>query len=67
MIKKELEREGYQVEVKTVTRDAFHCHIRFPGLLYQEGLTGHQDQKILIQLDTEPQHYDFVPRKAHPQ
>jgi predicted nucleotidyltransferase component of viral defense system len=63
VIRKELQREGYQVEIRTVTRGAFHCNINFPGLMYQEGLTGHQNQKILIQLDTEPQHYDFVPEK----
>jgi predicted nucleotidyltransferase component of viral defense system len=63
VIRKQLAREGYQVEIGTVIRGAFHCHIRFPGLLYQEGLTGHQDQKILIQLDTEPQHFHFTPEK----
>jgi len=62
-IKKELEREGYEVEMKTVYKGAFHCYVRFPGLLFKEGLAGHQEQKILIQLDTEPQHFDFQPEK----
>lgn len=62
-IKKELEREGYKVEMKTVLKGAFHCHVQFPGLLFKEGLTGHREQKILIQLDTEPQHFDFQPEK----
>ncbi|HMI66616.1 MAG TPA: nucleotidyl transferase AbiEii/AbiGii toxin family protein [Cyclobacteriaceae bacterium] len=61
VIKKELEREGYKVEMKTVYKGAFHCHIQFPGLLFKEGLTGHREQKILIQLDTEPQHFAFQP------
>jgi len=62
-IKKELEREGYEVEMKTVYKGAFHCYVRFPGLLFKERLVGHQEQKILIQLDTEPQHFDFQPEK----
>lgn len=62
-IKKELEREGYEVEIKTVLKGAFHCYIRFPGLLFQESLTGHREQKILVQLDTEAQHFDFSPQK----
>ncbi len=62
-IKRELEREGYSVEMKTVYKGAFHCYVRFPGLLFKEGLAGHQEQKILIQLDTEPQHFDFRPEK----
>ncbi|MBL7843329.1 MAG: nucleotidyl transferase AbiEii/AbiGii toxin family protein [Cyclobacteriaceae bacterium] len=62
IIQKELSREGYDVEMKTVMRGAFHCYIRFPGLLFQESLSGHHEQKILIQLDTEPQHFTFVPQ-----
>jgi len=60
-VKKELEREGYKVEMRTVLKGAFHCHVQFPGLLFKEGLSGHREQKILIQLDTEPQHFDFQP------
>ncbi len=63
LVKKELEREGYEVEINTIFKGAFHCYIRFPGLLFQEGLTGHKEQKILIQLDTQPQHFSFQPEK----
>jgi predicted nucleotidyltransferase component of viral defense system len=60
-IRTELEKEGYQVEFKTVYRGAYHCHIKFPGLLFQEKLSGFQEERILIQLDTEPQGFDFKP------
>lgn len=63
LIKKQLEQEGYEVEMKTVYKGAFHCHVRFPKLLYNEGLSGHTEEKILIQLDTEPQYYQYVPEK----
>ena len=63
LIKRELEREGYDVEIKIVYKGVFHCYIRFPGLLFKEGLTGYQEQKILIQLDTEPQHFAFQSEK----
>lgn len=62
-IQKKLEQEGYEIEMRTVMRNAFHCYIKFPALLFKEGLTGHHSEKILIQLDTEPQHYDFTPAK----
>src|ERR1035441_7312205 len=42
-IKKGLEREGYKVEFKIVARGAFHCHIKFPGLLFSEGLSGYEE------------------------
>ncbi len=58
-IKSGLEREGYLVEMKQVIRGTYHYNIRFPGLLFQQGLSGYRTEKILIQLDTEPQHFDF--------
>ncbi len=60
-IQTQLEMEGYDVELQMVKSRAWHCHIRFPGLLYTEGLSSHHDEKILIQLDTEPQHIDYEP------
>ena len=56
-----LSREGYEVEIRNVLKGAYHCYIRFPKLLYQEGLSGHREEKILITLDTEPQYFDFEP------
>jgi Nucleotidyl transferase AbiEii toxin, Type IV TA system len=46
-IKSKLDQEGYSVEMKTVYRGAYHCYIRFPKLLYQEGPSGHLEEKIL--------------------
>ncbi|HYV92793.1 MAG TPA: nucleotidyl transferase AbiEii/AbiGii toxin family protein [Chitinophagales bacterium] len=60
-IKKMLTAEGYRVEVNTVLKGAWHCHLRFPGLLFQEGLSGHRDQVILISIDIEPQEFKFKP------
>lgn len=62
-VKKELTRLGYQVTVKKVIKGAFHCYIRFPGLLFEQGVSGHVEEKILIQLDTEPQNFPFEPEK----
>lgn len=62
-IEKELKLEGYTVEMKTVYKGAYHCHIKFPKILFDEGLSGYEEEKILIQLDTEPQHYNFEPEK----
>ncbi|MBX9850823.1 MAG: nucleotidyl transferase AbiEii/AbiGii toxin family protein [Cytophagaceae bacterium] len=63
MVKKSLELEGYETDINVVHKGAFHCYVRFPGLLFSEGLSGHKEQKILIQLDTEPQNYDYAPEK----
>jgi predicted nucleotidyltransferase component of viral defense system len=63
LLKNALEKEGYEVEMKLIMRGAWHCYIRFPGILFNEGLSGFREEKILIQLDTEPQFYNFVPER----
>jgi predicted nucleotidyltransferase component of viral defense system len=56
-----LELEGFLVETSMVAKDAFHCDLRFPELLYEQGLSPHQQEKILIQLDTVAQGYPYSP------
>lgn len=63
IVKQELERLGYDVEMRNVHKGAYHCYIRFPELLYNEGLSNHKEEKILIQLDTESHEYDYKPDK----
>jgi predicted nucleotidyltransferase component of viral defense system len=60
LIKTELEKDGYEVEVENVYRGAYHCYIKFPHLLHNAQLSGHRQAKILIQLDTEPQGFEFT-------
>ena len=60
-VKIELERLGYEVEIRNVEKGAYHCYIRFPEILYKEGLTNHKEEKILIRLDTEAHEFDYSP------
>ncbi|MBU4286916.1 MAG: nucleotidyl transferase AbiEii/AbiGii toxin family protein [Proteobacteria bacterium] len=60
-IGKKLELEGYNVEIKNIFRDAYHCYVRIPDLLFDSGLSGHKEEKILIQIDTESQGLDYLP------
>ena len=59
ILKKELTREGYEVDIRNVYRGTFHCYIKFSDLLFDTGLSGHKEEKMLIQLDAEPQHFDY--------
>jgi predicted nucleotidyltransferase component of viral defense system len=61
IIKTQLNRQGYEIEIKNVFAGAFHCYIKFPKLLFNDGLSGYINEKILIQLDTEPQYFKFKP------
>lgn len=61
VVKTELKRLGYNVEMRNVKKGAYHCYIRFPELLFNEGLTNHKEEKILIRLDSEAHEFDYKP------
>lgn len=60
-IRKELELEGYVVEIKNVFKGAFRCYIRIPKLLKENNLSLMVDEKILIQVDTVPHNFNYQP------
>ena len=58
-LKRELEKRGYIIEIRFVAKGALHCHIKFPRLLYQHGISPQKSEKILIQVDTFDQGVDY--------
>jgi predicted nucleotidyltransferase component of viral defense system len=60
VIQKDLSLEGLEVEVNTVTKNAYRIKIRIPNLLFDSGLSALSSHKILIQGDTVPQNFDYV-------
>jgi predicted nucleotidyltransferase component of viral defense system len=63
IIQRDLTLEGLEVEVNTVTRNAYRIKIRIPKLLYESGLSAMTEHKVLIQVDTVPQNFDYIPEK----
>lgn len=61
IIEKGLLKEGLETETRNVTKKAFRCYVKIPKLLKDEDLSGYEDEKILIQLDTYPHHFDYSP------
>jgi len=61
-IKRNLELEGYTVEIKTVFKGAFRTSFRFLNLLFEEGLSPHKEERLMIQVDSAPHHYDYKPQ-----
>ena len=53
--------EGFTVELKGVAKGAYHCYLRFPELLYAQGLSPHLAQKLLIRVDSAAQGYAYQP------
>jgi len=62
-IEKKLRLQGYETKLKLVFKGAWHCYIKFPRLLFDEGVSGHKQEKILIQIDTEPQDFHYEPQR----
>jgi hypothetical protein len=60
-VKQLLVLEGFQVEISMVAKGAFHFNLKFPELLYKQGLSPYQQERILIQVDTIAQGYDYQP------
>ena len=62
-----LRDEGIKVEAEDKEKDlrlvAFRRNIIFPGLLFELGLTGHREKKLLINIECEPHHYAYEPVK----
>jgi len=62
-----LKREGVDVEADDREKDqnlaAFRRNIIFPGLMFDLGLTGHREKKLLIKIECEPHHYAYNPER----
>lgn len=63
IIQKDLMLEGLDVEVNTITGNAYRIRIRIPKLLFDHNLSAMSKHKILIQVDTVPQNFEYVPEK----
>lgn len=59
IIKSELEKLWFLVEIKNVFKWAYRCYIRLPNILKELGFSNLEDEKILIQIDTVKQDYKY--------
>jgi len=58
-IKKGLELQGYEVEIKNVFKGAYRSYIRMPKVLFDNEISDFQEEKIMIQIDTIPHVFDY--------
>jgi len=63
-VQKRLQLEGYNAQIKNVFKGAYRCYIRIPDILFENGLSTHKEEKLLIEIDTEPQGYAYTPEKV---
>jgi len=58
-----LKLEGYEVESRSVLKKAFRCYIKLPQVLFDNAMSALQQEKIMIQIDTEPHNFSYTPDK----
>ncbi|MBI5416148.1 MAG: nucleotidyl transferase AbiEii/AbiGii toxin family protein [Candidatus Omnitrophica bacterium] len=56
--------EGFAVETGVSFKGAFSADIKVTGLLFEVGLSGHKEEKVLVKIDTEPQDFGYSPRRV---
>jgi predicted nucleotidyltransferase component of viral defense system len=61
IIKKELEKNWFQIEIKTIFKWAYRCSVKIPKLLKDLWFSNYEDEKILIQIDTAPHNFVYKP------
>ncbi len=48
----------------TSFKGAFSADIKITGLLYEKGLSGHKEEKVLVKIDAEPQNFEYLSRRV---
>jgi len=61
LVIKDMELKGFEVEYRFIEKGAFHCYIKFPKMLIRSGLTNHENEKILVRIDTVKKEKLFNP------
>ncbi len=64
VVERKLKLEGYKTEITNSFGAAYRSYIKFADLLYDNRLSSHKSQKLLIQLDAEPRGYNYKPAQV---
>ena len=62
-VKAGLEAEGFKAEIDIRGSESYRCSLRFPDLLFGSGLSQHQGEKILVQIDSLAQGFNYQPER----
>ena len=62
-VKMSLARMGYKLDYRNVYRNAFKSYLKFSDILFELKISGHKQEMLNIQIDTEPQKFEYDPDK----
>ena len=51
--------EGIETEQRLVTKGSYRCYLKFPHILQELKLSGHTQEKFLVQIDTMTKEYKY--------
>lgn len=60
LVLKKLSNQGYNVSCRSTFHAAYRSAVRFEDIFFKNNLSPHAGEKMLIQLDMEPQRYDYL-------
>lgn len=63
-VARRLSLEGFSVQTAVSFKGAFSAGIKITGLLYEAGLSGHKEEKVLVKIDAEPQDFEYEPARV---
>lgn len=63
-IERQLRLEGYSAKAQCVVKRSMHCRVKFENILFDNKISGHREEKLLIQVDAESQKFSYVPQKV---
>ncbi len=63
-VKKKLSLQGYHMDSKNIFKGAFRSYLRIEDILFQNKLSSHREEKLMIQLDMEPQRFSYEPEQV---
>ncbi len=58
-VKNGLIRQGYKTEIRNVFKGAYRCYVKIPKILFDSDLSGFEEEKIMIQIDTMPHNFKY--------
>ncbi|MBN1273194.1 MAG: nucleotidyl transferase AbiEii/AbiGii toxin family protein [Candidatus Aminicenantes bacterium] len=58
-ITKRISRQGYDIESRVVINEVFRAYLKFPEIFYKNKINRHKQEKLSIQIDTEPQNFHY--------
>lgn len=56
-----LDVQGLKTEVSVAGKDAYRCNVRFPDILYENDLSPHEGEKVLLQIDSLAHGFRYAP------